>query len=332
MNVISLFDGCGMALQALKNIGKTPDTYMAFEIDKYATAVCRHQHGDWLTTGAGFPSPVLHMGNVLTFEMYRAHNTKATPWDLIIGGSPCQDLSPLKNGGTGLAGMKSSLFWRYVEFVRYYQPRYFVLENVGRMKKADAAIISKELGVEPIRINSNLFSAQNRDRLYWTNINVPALPQTENINGIHDVLLSGGNVFNNSLYLTNAYVKFLSEGTKWNWKFEPFNRDRPVGRLSPKAKCLTANYYKMARSDNYIKENFNPDDWMDGGILSNIRKLHPIECERLQRLPEDYTANGIFSKGDGRTYTVNRISNTQRYKMIGNGFTVKVIEHILKGM
>jgi len=156
------------------------------------------------------------------------------------------------------------------------QPRYFLLENV-RMSKESERVISEFLDCEPVTINSNLVSAQNRHRLYWTNIPVDGLPDDKGIK-LADIIESG-------------------------------NVDRD------KAHCIDANYWKGGNLKSYFEKNRR--QLVFGQSVDDYRKLSPIECERLQTVPDNYTAH---------------VSNTQRYKMLGNGWTVDVISHILKNM
>ena len=104
-----------------------------------------------------------------------------TDIDLMVGGSPCQDLSIAKKDRKGLDGERSSLFWEYVRILREVKPKYFILENVASMPKEAKETITRELGVEPIMINAALVSAQNRKRLFWTNIPNVTLPDDKGI-------------------------------------------------------------------------------------------------------------------------------------------------------
>jgi DNA (cytosine-5)-methyltransferase 3A len=252
--------------------------------------------------------------------------------DLICGGSPCQSFS---NAGsrTGFNG-KSGLFYEFVRLVKEIQPKYFLLENV-KMKQEWQDVISNELGVKPIEINSNLVSGQNRKRLYWTNIPGITQPEDKEIY-LKDIVLS--NTFPVALH--NLYGGFKEKDVRIFTDKSPTLRTAAGGGHIPsfvkedlihsqkaldymdrkisdgrthwdfgyihdvrddKAKCLVANLFKGVPY-NVFK------DW------DCIRKFHPVECERLQTLPDNYT--------DG-------VSDTQRYKMIGNGWTVDVIAHIL---
>ena len=156
MKVLSLFDGISGCRQALKELNIDCE-YYASEIDKYAIEVAKANHPD-----------IIHIGDVKGItkgdEMFFYLNN----FDLLIGGSPCQDLSIAKKDRKGLEGDRSSLFYEYVRILKEVKPKYFILENVASMSKESKNIITKELfDIEPIMINSALLTAQNRKRLYW---------------------------------------------------------------------------------------------------------------------------------------------------------------------
>ena len=157
MKVLSLFDGISCGLVALKNLGIEVSEYHAFEIEPNAIKISMKNHPE-----------VIRHGNVLEADF-----SEFAGFDLLLGGSPCQDLSIAKSyDRQGLNGKKSSLFWSYVDALNAVKPKYFLFENVGSMKDSDKAIITDALGVEPIMINSSMFLPQNRERYYWTNIPV----------------------------------------------------------------------------------------------------------------------------------------------------------------
>lgn len=165
MNVLSLFDGMSCGQIALNQLGLQPARYYAAEIKKHAIKVTLANYPDTVEVGdvrkISYKDGVLHTEN---------GDYEAGRIDLLIGGSPCQDLSIQMADRKGLAGDKSSLFWEYVRIMREVQPRFFLLENVASMPAHDAAIITKTMGVAGVCINSALVSAQTRNRYYWTNI------------------------------------------------------------------------------------------------------------------------------------------------------------------
>lgn len=153
MNVLSLFDGISCARVALDCAKINVKTYSASEIDKHAIAISQKNYPD-----------IVRLGDV------REITNLPEPIDLLIGGSPCQDLSIAKKDRKGLAGDRSGLFWEYVRIWKLANPKWFVLENVASMPKADCETITQTLGVEPVLFNASLVSAQSRKRLFWTNI------------------------------------------------------------------------------------------------------------------------------------------------------------------
>jgi site-specific DNA-cytosine methylase len=275
-NVLSLFDGMSCGQLALEKAGVTFNEYYASEIDPWAIQVAKNN----------FPDTV-HLGDVTELESRYFADV-----DLLIGGSPCQSFSNAGDG-TGFDG-SSKLFWEYVRLLKEINPKYFLLENVV-MRQEWQDIISEAVGVQPIAINSRLLSAQNRPRLYWTNI--PNIEQPEDLGlTLSDILVSPNRVADN-LFLSDKAKGYMSRerNGKPRWEYH-------TNPLDGKSACLTANMFKGVPY---------------GVIRERMRRLTPIECERLQTLPDDYT------KG---------VSNTQRYKMIGNGWTADVIAHIFKNI
>lgn len=406
ITVLSLFDGISCGQLALKRANIPVKKYYASEIDKYAIQVTQKNWPDTIQLG--------DVKNIWARNLPKI--------DLLIGGSPCQDLSIAKNDREGLKGKRSSLFWHYVRLLRTCKPKWFLLENVASMPKEAKEIITREMGVEPILINSALVSAQQRKRLYWTNIPVTQ-PEDKGIL-LKDILESGQAYLNKSLCIKAQYYKtgeanFLrNDGFKATGVAEPMrvpeatkkgyaeimpgecvdltqmsSKTRRGRAMKEKSNCLMASepqffqYTKPIRIGEIGKggqgmkiyssegkavslgsgaggsthekyaypcgtirigtlENLQDSqgnriysvrgksvslnangggggektglykiDLPDGEYI--IRKLTPVECERLQTLPDNYTEG---------------ISDTQRYKCIGNGWTVDVIAHIFKGM
>lgn len=289
MRVLSLFDGISVAQQALKELGIGVEAYYASEIDKYAIKITQHNHPG-----------TIQLGDVNHINIPRNI-------DLLIGGSPCQDLSISKRNRQGLDGERSGLFWEYVRVLRVCQPRYFVLENVASMPREAKTFITAELGVEPIMIDAALVSAQMRKRLFWTNI--PGITQPEDIGILlKDVIETDENKcaqYRRTYWRENNSGKVptltANMGTGGN------NVPYVIGN---KAYCLDDNYSKGASIEHSIKYSVRQMVECEGGY----RKLTCVECERLQSLPDGYT--------DG-------VSNCQRYKALGNAFNCAVIKHIL---
>ncbi len=280
MNVLSLFDGMSCGQIALNRLGIKYKNYYASEIDKYAIQVAQANYPE--TTQLG---PV----EFITKEMFGENKI-----DLIIGGSPCQGFS-IAGKQLNFKDPRSLLFFEFVRLIKELNPKYFLLENV-KMKKEYKDIITEYMGVEPIEINSALVSAQNRKRLYWTNIPSVAQPNDKDIVLI-DVLED----------IKEPKVICNESATKRG-----------------KAYSLTASYQgavawnSCERKQRTMVPVCNTDD-VDPNIYNGVyyRKLTPVECERLQTVPDNYT---------------DHVSKTQRYKMLGNGWTVDVICHILKNL
>mgnify|MGYP003152077379 CR=1 FL=1 len=270
MNVLSLFDGMSCGQIALEKVGIKVDNYYASEIDKYAMQV----------TKKNYPN-TKHIGSVIDVK-----GEDLPKIDLLIGGSPCQSFSSFGDG-SGMSG-KSGLFWEFVRVLKETKPKYFLLENV-KMKKEWEQVITNALGVKPIRINSNLLSAQNRDRLYWSNIDFE-LPKDKGIK-YKDILDD---------IPFRELKPFLFK--KWGDKMRI---DKGLNNvINDKSNCLTT---KNCHTNQYLlNEN-----------KSLMRLMNANEFERLQTVPLNYT---------------DCVNNTERYRMLGNGWTVDIVAHIFKNI
>jgi len=354
LKVVSLFDGISCGRVALERQGFNVD-YYASEIDKHAIAV---SDKNYFSTRLGDVRSVGYIPNV----------------DLLIGGSPCQDLSIAKKDRKGLEGDRSGLFWEYVRILKLLKPRYFILENVNSMPKADRDIITREMGVQPVMIDAALVSAQSRKRLFWTNIDVVGLPVDRGIR-VKDILEPDAEEDERMLTdkgkaycLTATYshvnsteagiknsvergqrtqVKFTASKGKFRDTTKKLGyvgeQDHQARRVydeegkSPAINCLQANgliqtgYIGNDRQGNrvYSQEGKTPTLTKGssvGGAVPpkvevdantgnpKIRKLTPVECERLQGLPDNYTEG---------------VATTHRYRCLGNAFNVDVIAFIL---
>lgn len=281
MKILSLFDGISCGQLALKRSGIKIDSYYASEIDPYAIQICKKN----------FPNTI-HLGSVEDWETW---NIDWDSIDMVIGGSPCQGFSLI---GRQLAfdDDRSKLFFKFVdilEHIRKFNKNVkFLLENV-KMKKEYVDTISTYLSTDPIIINSNLVSAQNRTRYYWCNWNVPQ-PDDKGIT-FRDIIKDPD--------LKAATVR----------KGSP----RQIIFTGDKLHCLTASYYKGINADGRPALSNSVGAYNEIKVNGGCRMLTPTECELLQTIPEGYTSG---------------VSNTQRYKMIGNGWTVDVISHIFTSM
>ena len=375
MNVLSLFDGMSCGQLALQRAGIEVDNYFASEIDKYAIEVARKN----------FPNTI-ELGNVTRIDtkdlLEWCGKLKSKGIDLLMGGSPCQGFS-FAGGQLAFDDPRSKLFFEFVRIKEELQPKYFLLENV-KMKQEFQDVITKYMGVEPIEINSSLFSAQNRRRLYWTNIpvdmdikdkglvlkdilqtdhNEPPVPINErnarhHKNPLQKSLCTTASMYkgagNNGMTLVDRlipvgmaeeYAHYNYRATKEVYHMEgkaPTLLTMQGGNREPKVATYSAKGGRIVnrrldeqgvRKDYQMDLPLTPqveirsDDktnclttlQKDNVVVEGMtwRKLTPIECERLQTLPDNYTEG---------------VSKTQRYKMIGNGWTVDVIAHILKGI
>ena len=311
MKVLSLFDRISCAQIALNRNNINNYTYYASEIDKYAISVAQRNYPN-----------TIQLGDV---NSIRTFNDKV---DLLIGGSPCQGFSRAGTLG-GFDDPRSALFWKFIACINIVQPRYFFLENVV-MRKEWKDIITNALGVEPIQLNSSLVSAQNRNRLYWTNIPIKSPPQNKFITF-------------NSIREHNAKRMYYSiSALHWIAKQSlAKNKLLTVYGDLPKMQMVETSHYKkyslqrffgiVDTKQEHTWNSSNKDIYIDNGALHfagqkisnsfnhspefSLRFTTPLECERLQTIPDNYTSN---------------LSDTQRFKCIGNAFTVDIIAHFLQ--
>jgi DNA-cytosine methyltransferase len=318
MNILSLFDGMSCGQIALNRIGVKPEKYHAAEIDKHAIAVTRHNFPD-----------TIQLGDVTKWRDWDIDYSKI---DIIFAGFPCQAWSVAGNQ-LGDRDERGMLFWVMLDIIKHvksFNPEVtFLIENV-RMKKEFEDYITfhttEALGVVyKYMINSSLVSAQNRVRFYWTNVEGVGQPEDRGIH-LKDIIEDGITDRDKSYCLDASYFKggnpeqYFSKSRRqlvFNYSSSGRGNGKVEGRFteSDKALTLTATGYSNRSMSGVVftstegeKTNYNGEDkifW---------RKLTPIECERLQTVPDKYT---------------NVVSNTQRYRMLGNGWTVDVIAHIL---
>lgn len=274
MNVLSLFDGISCGQIAIERTGVKVDSYFASEIDKYAMRVTKHNYPN-----------TKHIGDVTEVK-----GSDLPKIDLLIGGSPCQGFS-FAGKQLNFDDPRSKLFFEFVRLLEETKPKYFLLENV-KMKKEYQNIISKHIGVEPIKINSGLLSKQNRCRLYWTNIPVHKITKT---------------VANFDGYLYRLGHGYIKDEIKFFQKYPSLAAQSP------------ATKYRI------VIDLESAQEALDNGDLASLRRgqsltrmASPEECEEFQTLPIGYTSC-LSSKGE-------------RFKCIGNGWTVDVIAHIFQGL
>jgi len=306
VNVLSLFDGMSCGQIALDRAGIKYHNYFASEVDKYAIKVTQRNY-----------SPTIQLGDITKIK-----SSSLSRIDLLIGGSPCQGFS-YAGKHLNFKDPRSSLFFEYIRLLKECKPKYFLLENV-MMKPEYNDVISRTLGelypecvyqfdmlrpgrLEPVHINSALVSAQNRKRLYWTNI--------PNIEQPYDKKIFLKDILENGCDTIGRYAR--TEQAKAQRKINvasgrdvtPRSMMELIPRTDHKSNTLTC-----VQKDNYV---------LTGTIKKNNkltytwRNLTPLECERLQTVPDNYT---------------DCVSNSQRYKMLGNGWTVDVVKHIFSNL
>lgn len=332
MNVLSVFDGMSCGQIALIELGFKIDKYYASEIDK--PAITQTQHN--------FPNTI-QLGSVADVK---AKNLEKI--DLFIGGSPCQGFS-FAGKQLNFDDPRSALFFEYVRLwkeIKAINPNaVFLLENVN-MKKEYLRVISEYLGVFPVRINSNLVSAQNRDRWYWSNIRTKNvglfaelwtdIPQPED-KGIllKDILQKE---VDSKYFLNNPkMIDFVTDEWRLNKKYTQINGEKGLPQLARQYATWCGDFICVAMRGRNTE---NPNDRKTGSpteqrlepktdgktncltsvskdnLLTDgykLRRLTPLECARLQTIPEWYEWI---------------VSDTQIYRMLGNGWTVEVIKHI----
>ena len=353
MNVLSLFDGMSCGQIALNRAGVKYDKYFASEVDKYAIKVAQ----------ANYPH-THQMGDV---KQVQKSYFIDDPIDLLMGGSPCQGFS-VAGKQLDFNDPRSKLFFEFVRLKESLKPKYFLMENVP-MKQESQDIISRYLDVKPVMINSSLFSAQNRKRLYWTNIPFDILPTADKGRVLQDILEDGiaNEAMTNKLGKAHCITARYNGAVWWNSiqrrqrtmvqvgeadNIKGFDSIKRIYSPNGKAPTLTTmqgghREPKVAigrivnrrldehgvRKDNQLDLPFtnqleisdtNKSNCLTTFTKDNVlvdgmqwRKLTPVECERLQTVPDNYT---------------NHVSNSQRYKMLGNGWTIDVIAHILRGI
>lgn len=310
MNILSTFDGMSCGQIAAERAGLIVDNYYASEINKPAMSI----------TMRNYPKTI-QLGSVVDVK-----GVNLPRINLLLGGSPCQGFS-FAGKQLNFDDPRSKLLFEFARLKYELQPDYFLLENV-KMKKEYQDTITQLMGVEPIEICSSLVSAQNRKRLYWTNIPNVTQPEDRGIylkdileNGVVDKdksycidanYMKGGDL-NQYLNKSRRQIVFTERRTaeakeirrkyaKLGRDFSPRRAKELVPREDGKSNCLTTTL---------TKEHILLDESL------NFRKLTPLEYERLQTVPDNYTSG---------------VSNSQRYKMLGNGWTVDVIVHILKNI
>lgn len=297
MNVLSLCDGMSCGQIALKELGINVDSYYASEIDKNAIKV----------TQDNFPKTI-QLGDVVTLSDNEEVLKELPKIDLIMFGFPCRSLSNATAGreeyNNGLKGV-SGIFYNCLKIMNWIKENNnqnvkFLIENVNSNNKKDLGIVSELVGVEPILINSNLFSAQDRERLYWTNIEIKPLPTSCNL-VLKDIM---DKEVKENYYYTQDFT-YHGDDKKVCATLNIKGHDilKRVNNKEFKSPTLTS-----CRGGNHQKKVF------DNG---RCRKLTENEYRKLQTVPEWYVMN---------------VAKSHIYNMCGDGWTIEVIKHIFKGL
>ena len=284
MKVLSLFDGISCGMIALERAGIPVERYVAYEIEPSAIKV----------SSKNYPQ-IEHCGDVT-----KADFTQYQGFDLLIGGSPCQSLSITQSKTRQNLDGKSKLFFEFVRALETVHPKYFLFENVASMNDESKKVISELLGCQPIFIDSGDFSAQSRPRLYWTNIPVNMQYQKS------------------QLVLNDILEDAVPEKYFYTCGFNFYGEDKVVAANlhingHDILKRVNSKYFKCQTLTCVSGGNQQKKVYVDG----RCRKLTPLEYERLQTLPDNYTAG---------------VSDTARYTAIGNGWTVSVVSFLLSGL
>lgn len=286
MRVLSLFDGISCGRVALERAGIPVNEYHAYEIDEYAIQVSRYNYRD-----------IVHHGDVTVADF-----TEYRGIDLLIGGSPCQSLSIVQSKTRENLSGKSKLFFEFVRAFEEARPRWFLFENVASMNAESKAVISGLLGCDPVLIDSASFSAQSRPRLYWTNIPLGKVPESSPL-VLRDIMQPANEIPPKCWYDYPLEDVDMSKQVCARMVFKNHEMHKRI--FNPDFKCHTLTTVGGGNAHKKVMQ--------DG----RARKLTPLEYERLQTLPDYYTAG---------------ISDSRRYIAIGNGWTVDVIAWMFGGL
>lgn len=315
VKILSLFDGMACGMIAMQLAGVEVESYDAYEIDKYAIKTAQHN----------FPMIKEHG------DVFDADFTQYEGVDFLIGGSPCTywSIAQTKNRETVASGMGWELFSQYVRALHEAKPKYFIYENNKSMSKDIRASIDDAFGFEAVLINSALVSAQNRQRLYWVGKqNADGTYSKVNVEQPTDRGILLKDVLDSAIAMREkAHAVIASAGRTTEREFftknqgnmvaEPIDaiefddEGRPIKAIGKDGKEITI--YEVTDGKITIKGKQYPIKLKDGYYI--IRKLTVRECMRLQTVPEWYEFP---------------VSNSQAYKMLGNGWTCEVIAHLIR--
>ena len=321
MRVLSLFNGMNTGRQALENVGIKVDKYYSSEIKPYAIELTQHHFPD-----------TIQVGDV---TKWREWDIDWKSIDLVLSGSPCQDLSAAGKRA-GINGKKSSLFFVFVEILEHIKSLnpnvLFLQENVGSAPKLDVGIMSRALGVYPVRINSSLVTAQLRDRYYWSNIRtkedgmfgdiITDIPQPKDRGIMFKDIVTGGIVKRvKALSLLEHTEKAFGHKDRFSEKAQEYIKTREKFGVNliyierDKALALLESESRVCTSQESIKKRAKRQ--FINIIQQNelVRTVNQTEMERLQGFPDGYTSILTQSKAGS---------------LLGDGWTLPIIEHIFK--
>lgn len=342
MKVLSLFDGIACGYEALVKAGIKIDSYYASEVDADAMEVATMNHPDVIELGdvreiSYDPKKgILHSAN---------GNYKVGKIDLLMGGSPCTNFSSIGyargmvSGDSDVLSLEqylelkgqnaefegqSYLFWEYLRILREVKPKHFLLENVEMSKKWEA-IINNAVGAMPVKINSNLVSAQNRPRLYWTNVRGITQPENRHVR-LSDVLDADADKKDVSDCLTvqRSFPRLVKKYGYVPERFNAYNAkeiEEQACTLSRgsmvTSSCAVTIFVPCKEGVHAVKRGLLNGTYptrLKAGRY-NLRRLSVVEMERLQTLPDGYVDR-------------SGASISKKGQMIGNGWTVDVIAHL----
>ncbi len=294
LRVLSLCGGVETGLYALQQLDIPIEEYHTYEILPEAIAVSSYH----------FPF-IIHHG-----DLYEADFKQFEGFDLILAGTCCQSLSRVriedKGVNAGLNG-KSGIFYKAVEALKIIKPKWFMFENVIPSQDDDLKEMTECIGVDPILIDSALFSAQSRERYYWTNIPLNSLPTRQNSLVLKDIMES--DVPQKYFYNKPFEILDMDKRVCGELKVNTFEMNRRI--YNPEFKCCTLTCINGGYQEKKVLDHEKP------------RKLTAVEYERLQGLPDNYTDIKIGNRN---------LSYSKRCSLMGNGWTEPVIEWILSGI
>lgn len=294
LNVLSLFDGISVGRLALDRVGITIDNYYASEIEKDSISVTKENYAD-----------TIHVGDVSKLD--EKFLSSLPRIDLLIGGSPCQGISRAKSDRQNLNDPRSKLFFEYIRIkdwlMKNNNPKLkLLLENV-KPNKETLEIMNEKMRIEPIEINSVLVSAQRRIRLYWTNIVVNGMPKDKDLK-IKDIVCDNTykNFSDERIEKTKTYTKNY---VKWDMSGKGYGSQQDRAYYLDGTMCTVPKQQAESKTSIYLGNG-------------KYRRSHPIEIERLQTLPDNYTS--VIK------------SPNKRMGLCGDGWTADIIAHIFKGL